>query len=125
MEAQILVLGERERRGAVYLAGELGLMASTVGRVLHRHQVPHLGAIDPITGTPVRRRHTGIRYERPATVAAGAVSKRRGSGKSGSPAASVVGFPFHLIGGQQTAQDRLCLGRQQDADTMSDVEDRP
>jgi transposase InsO family protein len=65
VEAQILALRERERRGAVYLAGELGLIASTVGRVLHRHQVPHLAAIDPITGIPVRRRHTGTRYERP------------------------------------------------------------
>lgn len=63
-ETQILALRERERRGAVYLAGELGLVASTVGRVLARHQAPHLAAIDPITGEPIRRRHTGIRYER-------------------------------------------------------------
>jgi transposase-like protein len=65
VEAQILALREQERRGAVYLAGELGLVASTVGRVLARHQVPHLAAIDPITGEPVRRRHSGIRYEHP------------------------------------------------------------
>jgi transposase InsO family protein len=64
-EAQILALREQQHRGAVYLAGELGLVASTVGRVLARHQVPHLAAIDPITGEPVRRRHSGIRYERP------------------------------------------------------------
>jgi transposase InsO family protein len=64
VEAQILALREREHRGAVYLAGELGLVASTVGRILARHGVPHLAAIDPITGEPVRRRHTGIRYER-------------------------------------------------------------
>lgn len=65
VEAQILALREQERRGAVYLAGELGLPASTVGRVLARHRVPHLAAIDPITGTEVRRRHSGIRYEHP------------------------------------------------------------
>jgi hypothetical protein len=35
-----------------------------VGRVLRRHQVAPLSAIDPITGTSVRRRHSGIRYER-------------------------------------------------------------
>jgi transposase InsO family protein len=64
-EAQILALRDQLRRGAVFLAGELGLVASTVGRVLARHNVPHLSAIDPITGAPVRRRHTGIRYERP------------------------------------------------------------
>src|SRR5690606_3066885 len=65
VEAQIVALRKQERRGAVYLAGELGLVASTVGRVLARHQVPHLAAIDAITGEPVRRRHSGIRYERP------------------------------------------------------------
>jgi transposase InsO family protein len=65
VEAQILALREQVHRGAVHLAGELGLVASTVGRVLARHQVPHLAAIDPITGEPVRRRHSGIRYERP------------------------------------------------------------
>jgi transposase InsO family protein len=64
-EARILAARTEHRRGAVYLAGELGLVASTVGRVLHRHQVPPLAAIDPITGAPVRRRHTGVRYERP------------------------------------------------------------
>ena len=64
-EARVVGLRDLERRGAVYLAGELGLVASTVGRVLARHDVPHLSAIDPITGEPVRRRHTGIRYERP------------------------------------------------------------
>ena len=65
VEAAILTLRADIRRGAVYLAGELGLAASTVGRVLARHQVPHLAAIDPITGAEVRRRHSGIRYEWP------------------------------------------------------------
>ena len=65
VEAQIVALRKQERRGADYLDGELGLVASTVGGVLARHQVPHLAAIDAITGEPVRRRHSGIRYERP------------------------------------------------------------
>ena len=65
VETQILALRGQEHRGAVYLAGELGLAASTVGRVLHRHHVPALAAIDPITGAEVRRRHSGVRYERP------------------------------------------------------------
>jgi transposase InsO family protein len=64
VEARVLDLRARLRRGAVYLAGELGVVASTVGRILARHQVPPLTAVDPITGLPVRRRHTGIRYER-------------------------------------------------------------
>ncbi|WP_261899300.1 helix-turn-helix domain-containing protein, partial [Mycobacterium marinum] len=36
------------------LAAELELNPSTVGRILARHQVPHLSAIDPITGEVVR-----------------------------------------------------------------------
>ena len=51
-------------RGAVVLAAELGLNASTVGRILARHQVPHLAAIDPITGERVRSsRRSENRYE--------------------------------------------------------------
>jgi transposase InsO family protein len=64
VEAQVLELRQASHRGAVFLAGELGLVASTVGRVLARHQVPALSAIDPITGEPVRRRRGGPRYER-------------------------------------------------------------
>jgi transposase InsO family protein len=66
VEEQILELRASARRGPVFLAGQLGLVASTVGRVLRRHAVPALAAIDPITGTLVRRRHSGIRYERRA-----------------------------------------------------------
>jgi hypothetical protein len=39
---------------SVFLAGELGLHASTIGRVLHRHRVPALAAIDAISREPVR-----------------------------------------------------------------------
>ncbi|WP_425425797.1 helix-turn-helix domain-containing protein [Amycolatopsis sacchari] len=55
-EAAILALRQRCHRGAVFIAGRLGLVASIVGRVLRRHQVPPLSAMDPITGMPVRRR---------------------------------------------------------------------
>jgi transposase InsO family protein len=48
------------------LAAELGLNPSTVGRILSRHQVPHLAAIDPITGERVRSsRRSASRYEHP------------------------------------------------------------
>jgi transposase InsO family protein len=52
------------RRGPVFIAGKLGLHASTVGRVLRRHQVPLLRDLDPVTGTVIRvtRRSTN-RYE--------------------------------------------------------------
>jgi len=64
VEAQVLALRHDRHRGAVFLAGELGLVASTVGRILARHQVPTLASIDPITGKPVRQRRGGPRYER-------------------------------------------------------------
>jgi transposase InsO family protein len=44
----------------------LGLPASTVGRVLGRHQVPLLRECDPLTGVPIRAsRRTANRYEHP------------------------------------------------------------
>ena len=64
VEAQVLALRRTRHRGPVFLAGELGLVASTVGRILARHNVPALSATDPITGAPVRRRRGGRRYER-------------------------------------------------------------
>jgi len=64
VEAQVLALRHDRHRGAVFLAGELGLVASTVGRILARHHVPALASIDAVTGKPVRQRRGGPRYER-------------------------------------------------------------
>ena len=69
VEDRVLALCAPAWRGAVFLAGALGLVASTVGRVLARHQVPRLTAVDPVTGVEVRRRHTGIRYGAATPVA--------------------------------------------------------
>ncbi|HEU5271950.1 MAG TPA: IS481 family transposase [Jatrophihabitans sp.] len=64
VEQRVLAARRRRRRGAVVLGAELGLNPSTVGRILARHRVPPLAAIDPITGQPLRSaRHSGIRYE--------------------------------------------------------------
>src|SRR6201995_1162624 len=52
IEKRVLAARRRHRRGAVVLAGQLGLNPSTVGLILARHGVPHLAAIDPITGQP-------------------------------------------------------------------------
>jgi hypothetical protein len=49
VEKKILLLRGEVRRGAIFLAGELGLVASTVRRVLARRQVPYLSGIDPVT----------------------------------------------------------------------------
>jgi hypothetical protein len=54
--AHMVLAPRRQRRhGAVVLARRAGLNASTVGRVLARHQVPHLAVVDPITGEPSTR----------------------------------------------------------------------
>ena len=64
LEKRVLAARQRRRRGAVVLAADLGMNPSTVGRILARHRVPQLAAIDPITGQLVRStRRSGIRYE--------------------------------------------------------------
>ena len=64
VEERVLSARRRRRRGAVVLAAELGLNPSTVGRILARHGVAHLAAIDPITGQPIRSsRRSENRYE--------------------------------------------------------------
>lgn len=66
VERQVVAARRRLKRGAVVLAAELGLNPSTVGRILARHNVPHLSVIDPITGQPVRSsRRNPNRYEHP------------------------------------------------------------
>jgi transposase InsO family protein len=65
VEAQIVALRARERRGPAWIADELGVPARTVSRVLARHGVPHLAMVDPITGALLRAsRRTSVRYER-------------------------------------------------------------
>jgi transposase-like protein len=64
VERRVLAARRRRRRGAVVLAAELEMNPSTVGRILARHQVPRLAAIDPITGERVRSsRRSPNRYE--------------------------------------------------------------
>jgi transposase InsO family protein len=66
VEQKVLAARRRRKRGSVVLAAELGMNPSTVGRILARHEVPHLAAIDPITGERVRSsRRAHNRYEHP------------------------------------------------------------
>jgi transposase InsO family protein len=66
VEKRVLAARRRRQRGAVVLAADLGLNPSTVGRILARHHVPHLAAVDPITGQQVRSsRRSANRYEHP------------------------------------------------------------
>ncbi len=65
VEARIVALRTRERRGPDWLAAELGVSARTISRVLRRHQVPHLADCDPLTGQVIRAsKTTAVRYER-------------------------------------------------------------
>ena len=64
-ERRILQARRRHRRGADWLGAELGLAASTVGRVIRRHRLPLLRDLDALTGEPVRRGSVSrVRYER-------------------------------------------------------------
>lgn len=42
VETRVRIMRHFTRRGPVFIAGQLGLQASTVGRVLRRHQAPLL-----------------------------------------------------------------------------------
>ena len=65
VEAQIVALRRRERRGPDWIGAELGVPARTVSRVLARHRLPRLCALDPITGEVIRAsKVTAVRYER-------------------------------------------------------------
>jgi len=65
VERRILDLRHRERRGPDWIGAELRVPARTVSRVLSRHHVPRLSALDPITGEVIRAsKVTAVRYER-------------------------------------------------------------
>jgi transposase InsO family protein len=65
VEARIVELRRRERRGPEWIGAELGVSPRTVSRVLVRHGLPRLAALDPITGEVIRAsKVTAVRYER-------------------------------------------------------------
>lgn len=66
-ERRILRARRRHRRDAQWIADELQMCPSTVGRVLARHKMPRLSELDALTGQPVRRGPmSSRRYERDA-----------------------------------------------------------
>jgi transposase InsO family protein len=65
IERRILALRQEQRRGPDWIGAELAVPTRTVSRVLARHQVPRLAALDPITGQVIRAsKATAVRYER-------------------------------------------------------------
>lgn len=65
VEERIVRLRRERRCGPDQIGAELGVAARTVSRVLARHRVPRLCALDPITGKVIRAsKATTVRYER-------------------------------------------------------------
>ena len=65
-ETRVRIARMLTRRGPVAIGRLVGLPASTVGRVLHRHRVPRLADCDPLTGHVIRAtRRSANRYEHP------------------------------------------------------------
>jgi transposase InsO family protein len=65
IEARVVELRRRERRGPDWIGAELAVPARTVSRILRRYQVPRLAMLDPITGEVIRAsKATAVRYER-------------------------------------------------------------
>jgi transposase InsO family protein len=65
VERRVVAARREHRRGQDWLAGELGVPARTVSRILRRHDVPRLALCDPLTGDVIRSsKSTALRYER-------------------------------------------------------------
>lgn len=65
MEAEVLARRRASRQGRDGIAADLGLAPRTVSRILARHHMPHLAALDTITGEVIRAsKTTAVRYER-------------------------------------------------------------
>ena len=65
LERRIIATRRARRRGADWIGAELGVAASTVGRVIARAGLPRLCELDALTGAPVRRGPASrVRYER-------------------------------------------------------------
>ena len=67
VEAGVIAARDELRLGRDRIAEVTGVPARTVSRILARHQVPPIAALDPITGAVIRAvRATPHRYERDA-----------------------------------------------------------
>ena len=65
VEEAVLELRRKERLGRDEIAARLGVSPRTVSRILARHDIPPLRALDPITGEVIRAsKTTAVRYER-------------------------------------------------------------
>jgi transposase InsO family protein len=108
LEARIVELRRRERRGPDWIGAELGVPARTVSRALARQRVPRLCALDPITGEVIRAsKATAVRYERdrPGELVHMDVKKLGRIPDGGGWRAGVIAH-----GGKTAAQKKLKVG---------------
>jgi transposase InsO family protein len=64
-EARIVAARLEHRRGQDWLAGQFGVPARTISRILRRHDLARLCTLDPLTGERIRSsKMTARRYER-------------------------------------------------------------
>jgi transposase InsO family protein len=64
-EERVVAIRRERRCGREEISAQSGVSARTVSRILARHRVPHLAALDPITGQVIRSsKVTAVRYER-------------------------------------------------------------
>jgi transposase InsO family protein len=64
METRVRIARMLSRRGPVWIGYQLGMPASTVGRVLARHRTPLLRECDPLSGQVIRASRRSVnRYE--------------------------------------------------------------
>jgi transposase InsO family protein len=67
VEAAVLAARRDLREGRDRIAQRVGVPARTVSRILARHGLPSIAALDPVTGVVIRAsKATGHRYERAA-----------------------------------------------------------
>lgn len=67
VEAAVVAARSELRLGRDRIAERLGVPARTVSRILARHHLPAIAALDPVTGVVIRAsKSTDHRYERPA-----------------------------------------------------------
>jgi transposase InsO family protein len=65
VETRVVELRRQFCRGRDWIGEQAGVPARTVSRILARHQMPPLAALDPMTGQVIRpSKTTAVRYER-------------------------------------------------------------
>ena len=65
LESRVVAIRAQQRCGREEISARPGVPARTVSRILARHRMPPLAALDPITGQVIRAsKLTAVRYER-------------------------------------------------------------